>query len=89
MKKEDLINELQKLPDGVEVCVFDWRKNLGDDIGDGSHAGIYSDVEVSMVSMLSDDELVFYEENNGIEYRPWASISFNSEDYDDCGRCVQ
>lgn len=41
MKKEELIEKLQKLPDNIEVCVFDWRKNVNDDCGDGSGVGIY------------------------------------------------
>ena len=40
MKKEKLIEELSKLPDGLEVYLFDWRKNLADDLGDGSNAGV-------------------------------------------------
>ena len=28
MKKEDLIKELQKLPDGIEICVFDQKQKI-------------------------------------------------------------
>ena len=28
MKKEELIKKLQELPEGTEVCIMDWRKNL-------------------------------------------------------------
>ena len=47
MKKEELIKKIMEVvPDGAEVVVFDHRKNLSDDCGDGSSAGIYKDFDV-------------------------------------------
>lgn len=86
MKKEKLIEELQKLPDGVEVVVFDWRKNLSEDSGDGSSAGIYPEFDVEL-HKLEGDEAEFYKEQHDKDFVPFASLSFASDDYDDAGRC--
>lgn len=84
MKKEDLIKKLQELPDGIEVCLFDWRKNLGDDHGDGSYEGIVSDFEVEH-QKLDKDDAEHWEIANGKKYISWASLSFNNDDYNDSG----
>jgi len=89
MKKESLIEELQKLPEGMEVCVFDWRKNFFHDPGDGSGCGegIYSQLEVE-VHKLEGAEAKFYKEMNDKEFVPFAAISFRNDDYDDDGNCL-
>ena len=28
MKKEELIKMIQELPDGVEICILDWKRNM-------------------------------------------------------------
>lgn len=75
MKKEKLIQELQKLPDGVEICVFDVRKNIDHDLGDGSSEGIYPHYEISMM----DEEGV----QEGTE--PFAVLTIENDDYPDYG----
>jgi len=77
MKKEALIAALQALPDGVEVCVFDWRKELHNDPGDGSgcKAGIYPDFQIEMAG-----------EDFKAEGSPdFALLGFDNDDYDDDG----
>lgn len=87
MKIEELIkqmNELQQKYPGIDVSVFDWRKNLGDDSGDGSCEGIYSEFNVSVVE-LKGEEAEFYKEQHGQEFTPWIAIDFSNEDYNDDG----
>lgn len=77
MKKEKLIEELQKLPDGIEVCVFDWRKNLNADYGDGEgcSAGIYPnfDIEVQQKNTIPE------------KTKPFATLNILNDDYDNNG----
>lgn len=75
MKKEKLIEELQKIPDGIEVCVFDWRKNLNNDCGDGSSVGIYPDFKVEL---MVDD---FIPKGGA----PWVGLNVENDDYDENG----
>ena len=84
---EDLIKELEKFPKGTQVCLFDWRKNLHDDYGDGGNSGIYEDFSLSL-EKLEGDELEFYKEQNDKEFIPWISITFDSDDYNDEGECL-
>jgi hypothetical protein len=88
MKKEKLIEELQKLPDGIEVVVFDWRKNLSEDDGDGSGAGIYPEFDVEF-HQLEPDEAEYFKERNDKDFVPFISLGFKSDDYDDDGRCLK
>lgn len=85
MKVQELIKKLQEFPQDTEVRIFDWRKNLYDDNGDGtaSYSGIYS-FDVSM-DKLSVDELEYYKEMNEKDYKPWVQLSFENEDYSDDG----
>jgi hypothetical protein len=87
MKKEDLIKELQKLPDGIEICVLDWKKNLGDDDGSGSSEGIYPSFGIGVYE-LEPDEAEFYKEQNGKDFISFAYLDFENEDYDDNGVLV-
>lgn len=84
MLVEELIQKLQSFPAGTKVCVYDYRKNLGDDIGDGSSAGIYSDFDVEL-HKLEPDELEYYKEQNDKNWVNWIAIAFANEDYDDDG----
>jgi hypothetical protein len=78
MKKEDLIKQIQdKVPDGMEVVLFDHRQNLYNNSGDGegSSAGIYKDFEVVM----------YTEEEIKDGCIPFASLCFDNEDYNEDG----
>ena len=80
MKKEKLIEELQKLPDGVEVCIMDWRKELHNDPGDGSgcSAGIYPKFDVGMAG----------EDFKAEDSEDFAILTFENDDYDNDGRVL-
>ncbi|MBT0551960.1 hypothetical protein [Riemerella anatipestifer] len=83
MKNRDLIEKLKQLPPDVEVKIFDWRKNLEYDIGDGSSEGIYDfDVELHK---LSEDEKECVKEHRGREPKDFITLSFENEDYNDDG----
>lgn len=84
MKKEKLIEQLQKLPGGIEVCIYDWRKNFGDDDGDGSGTGVYDKFDIAIVS-LEPDEAEYFADRHEREFVPWAAMGFNNEDYNDDG----
>ncbi|AZA60790.1 hypothetical protein [Chryseobacterium indoltheticum] len=83
MKKLDLIKKLETIDGNPEVKIFDWRKNLSEDSGNGSSAGVY-ELEVA-IEVLSDDEKDYYKEMNDRDYIPWIQLSFESEDYSDEG----
>ena len=83
MKVSDLIKKLQEFPQNLEVKIFDWRKNLNEDWGDGSSAGIY-DIEVSM-EKYSEDEKEYYKEQHGKDFIPFVQLTFESDDYSDEG----
>ena len=85
MLVENLLEHLQKIPKGTNVCIYDWRKNLGDDIGEGSSEGIYADFEISMVN-LEAEEAEFFKEQHDKEFTPWLAISFENVDYNDDGK---
>jgi len=76
MNVSDLIAELSKLPQDTKVYVFDWRKNISEDSGDGSSAGIYSEFEVSLIPL---SELT--EESK----EPIVVVSFSNDDYNEDG----
>lgn len=87
MKIEKLIadlTELQKKHPEINVSLFDWRKNLGDDIGDGSSVGVHSDFEIE-VYKLDADEAAYYKERHEKDFIPWVSIAFENDDYNDDG----
>lgn len=88
MKKEELIEKLKSLPDGVEVSIMDWRKNLGTDIGDGSSEGIYPNFEIDLIS-LSEEESEYFEEQHGKPFVPFIALCFLNEDYDDSGELIE
>lgn len=79
MTKEELIKKIQdNIPDGAEVVIFDWRKNLGDDVGDGSSAGIYKDFDIEH---FTEKEI----EDGCI---PFSALVFNNDDYSDEGELL-
>jgi len=79
MKNKDLIEKLSQLPEDTEVCIFDWRKNLSDDCGEGSSVGIYPKIEVAL---QGKDEI-----REGS--KPWIAIGFQNIDYNDDGEFVE
>ncbi len=87
MKIEKLIDELTKLQKkfpNINVSLFDWRKNLGDDCGDGSFEGFYPEFDISVMK-LEGEEADFYREQNDKEFIPWISIGFVNDDYNEEG----
>jgi len=78
MKKEELLKEINKLPDGVEICIFDYLANSeGDNDGeDGYFEGIYCDFVVGF--MRKDDVMP--------KEKRWAYISFTNPDYKEDGK---
>lgn len=74
MKKEELIKKIQEIvPDGAEVVIFDHRKNLNDDVGDGSSVGIYQDFEVEH----------YTEEEIKDGCIPFSALVFDNEEFED------
>jgi hypothetical protein len=87
MKVEEVIEQLKKFPLGTNVCIYDCRKNLVDDDGDGSGAGIYPDFEIEMHT-LEPEEVEFYKEQNDKDFVPWVAIGFKNDDYNDDGKLI-
>ena len=83
MKVSELIKKLQEFPQELDIKIFDWRKNLNEDFGDGSSAGIY-DFEVT-IEDLSEDEIKYLEELHDRKFKPFVQLVFESEDYSDEG----
>lgn len=78
MKVEELIKQLQTLPKGIEVCIFDYRKNFSDDSGDGSSLGIYPDFKIAV--MEKDDRTE--------ESKEWAYLEFTNPDLNNDGNYI-
>ncbi len=78
MKKEELLKRINLLPDGVEICIYDYLANSeGDNDGEDTYwEGIYSKFDIGM--MRKDD--VMPKENR------WAYISFTNPDYKEDGK---
>lgn len=78
MKKSELINQLNAINGDPEVCVFDWRKNLAHDDGDGTGVGVEPNFKIEMMSQddVTDDS------------KPFIALSFENDDYDDNGELV-
>ena len=75
MKKEELIKQLQKLPAGQEVCIFDWRKALRNIDGGGEPNGIGVEPEFEVKFVTEDDGW----------YNPLIVLAFKNDDYKDDG----
>jgi hypothetical protein len=74
MKNSELIEKLQQLPPDMEVCIFDYLKNINDDYGDqeGCSGGIYSGFEVGMENQPEE----------GLEKPPaFIVLAFANTDY--------
>lgn len=88
MKIRQLIEELTLIEakhPGINVSVFDWRKNLGGDYGDGSYEGIYSEFNVGVIKLDGEEHEFYKEQNDDKEFTPWVALEFVNEDYNDSG----
>ena len=82
MKKSELLEKLARYPDDIEVCIMDWRKNSGEDDGEGnSSAGIYPVFKIGRIpeDVEEDDE----------ETTPFLALEFENEDYDNDGNRIE
>ncbi len=70
MTVKDLIQELEKHPKDMEVCIADYRKSLFNYDDDGSGIGI---------------EPVFTVEINDSGDETFLALSFDNDDYDEAG----
>ncbi len=75
MKKHELITLLEQIPDNMEICIFDHRKNFDScDGGTGeASGGIYDKFEVSPI----------LEDGISEGYKPFVTLSFDNPDYED------
>lgn len=83
MKVSELIKKLQEFPKDMDVRIFDWKKNLSEDCGEGSSSGIY-ELKVEKYD-LSDLDLMTLKEAHGRTFKPFVQLTFDSEDYDNEG----
>lgn len=79
MKVEQLIAELQKLPAGTEVVIFDGRKNISHRADDESSAGLYENFVVEF------DEGIVSKTDSEARF---ATLLFVNEDYDKDGHLI-
>lgn len=89
MTVQELINELERMPRDMPVCLFDWRKNLGLGFDDNSSEGVYDKYDVSIQEIATEDEMNYYVEQYGEEFKPWVSITFENSDYNDDGELIE
>ncbi len=83
MKKQELIEKLQALPDDINVILFDHRMNLNIGGGEPESAGCYSDFDISLMHHdLSEDEKEYYRERHDFVPKPVIVISFDNPDYE-------
>jgi len=87
MKVKELISELEKQPQDLEVCIFDYLKNFHDDCGDSTSSGVYN-FEVEHMQIEDKDEQEFYDERYDKPFVPWVALTFKSDDYTENGECV-
>ncbi len=80
MKKEDLIKELQKLPDGTNVSIYDWRKSYCHADDEGNSEGMY-DFNVQLIEPSEDSD-------TEDKFKPFAVLSFDNDDYNDDGQLI-
>ena len=71
MKVEQLIKELQQLPKGTEVCIFDWRKNVH-----------HADNEPQGMGIEKDFSVEYQTEDVNL---PFAGLMFENDDYESDG----
>lgn len=66
MKNSELIGLLSKLDPEMEVCVFDCKRNIEEDSGEGTGAGVYTKFNVYQMD----------NENLPKDGKPWIAIEF-------------
>lgn len=71
MKKEELIKQLQELPEGTDICIYDYRKNLFNQSDEPNGIGIESDFSIE-----------YHDKNVNT---PFATITFENDDYNSDG----
>ena len=78
MKKEELLKKINELPDGIEICIFDYMANSeGESDGEDKYFdGIFRDFEIGL---MDKDDLANKE-------MPWGYISFKNPDYEEDGK---
>lgn len=73
MKAEELIKKLKKYPKDIEVCIFDWRKNVYHSNDEPCSEGIEPDFEIEIEKGIGSDFVV---------------LSFENDDYDNFGNKI-
>lgn len=76
MKKEELIQQLQKMPEGVEVCIHDYRKTLHH-----HHRG----EEETGAGIEEEFKVVHYGDNDGVN-KPFIALEYVNKDYQEGGQ---
>lgn len=83
MNVQELIDKLKEFDPNLPVRLFDHRKCMHFDSGDGSYAGVYDEMEISIYDIEGEDERAFFKEQHGTDYKPWLAISFENDDYEE------
>lgn len=73
----ELIEHLQKMPQDVNICIFDWRKNLFEGGGDPVPDGIQKVKDIELLPYDNEDE-----DNEEITSK-WVSLNYENEDYNE------
>lgn len=83
MKKEALIAKLQELPEGLEIRVLDYRKNLNESNDEWCDSGVYELSDVEVLGGTDDNH------PEGSETTvPFISLSFTNDDYSEDGEAL-
>lgn len=80
MKKSDILKKLNEIPGDPEVAIFDWRKNVLDDLGVGSSSGIYQEFDVELMEDTEQREGVSPEDR---AQASWIAFVYTNESFDD------
>jgi hypothetical protein len=80
VKKSELIQKLESMPGDPEVALFDWRKNVLDDLGVGSSSGIYPDFDIELMADTEEREGISAEDR---AKAPWIAFVYTNESFDD------
>lgn len=73
MKVKDLIKKLELMPQNLEVCIMDWRKNLHHADDDFNGKGIEPHFEVMHLTKKDDVN------------KPFVALLFMNDDYNSDG----
>lgn len=83
MKVKELIERLKEMPQDMNVCIFDMRKNLFCGGGDSVCYGV-EDIEA--IEIVPDDETVKLMKEVGEEITQWVAIHYENDDYREDGK---